>query len=112
MYREVDRKNNLYAVSSWLFRTKYSSDIINEIDNTDWNIPNTKNTEGDGYTGGGYVSSNYSLKSQYRNQFVKDSNMSSTVISPYLSSTEIMGTFNQNDSYFIDHYLITLGSVN
>lgn len=110
MYREVDRKNNLYAVSSWLFRTKYSSDIINEIDNTDWNIPNTKNTEGDGYTGGGYVSSNYSLKSQYRNQFVKDSNMSSTVISPYLSSTEIMGTFNQNDSYFIDHYLITLNS--
>ena len=110
MYREVDRKNNLYAVSSWLFRTKYSSNIINEINNTDWNIPNTKNTEGDGYTGGGYVSTDYSLKSQYRNQFVKDSNMSSTVISPYLSSTEIMGTFNQNDSYFIDHYFITLNS--
>ena len=97
MYREVDRKNNLYAVSSWLFRTKYSPNIINEINNTDWNIPNTKNTEGDGYTGGGYVSTNYSLKSQYRDPYIKLSS-NSIIASPYLSSTEIMGTFNQNDS--------------
>lgn len=109
MYREVDRKNNLYAVSSWLFRGNPSSDTLNSIDKSDWNIPNSQNTESGGYTGGGYVTTNYALKSQYKDQYIKTSS-GSTIVSPYLSSTEIMGTFDYDNSYYIDKGCITLNS--
>ena len=107
MYRPVDRKNNLYATSSWLFRTGHLT-----IDKGyDWNIPNTVFTEKNGYTGGGYVVLNGRLVSQYEYQFITDPNNSnSIIISPYLSSTEVMGTFNYEDSYHVDIYFITLNS--
>lgn len=109
MYRPVDRKNNLYAVSSWLFRGSPNSDVINDINKTDWNIPNTIYTESAGYTGGGYVTSNNILQSQYNNQFIKTSS-DSIIVSPYLSSTEIMGTFKYEDSFYVDQGCITLNS--
>lgn len=110
MYRKVDRKNNLYASASWLFRTKSYSESSG-VDDSDWNIPNTKSTESDGYTGGGYVTPSFKLMSQYDFPFLtslKDAN--SIVVSPYLSSTEVMGTFSDDDSYYIDPKLITLNS--
>ena len=45
MYRTVDRKNNLHAIASWLFRTGY----FTKDAGSDWNIPNGKYTEKDGY---------------------------------------------------------------
>lgn len=100
MYRPVDRKNNLYAISSWLFRSK----TTNNIDNSDWNIPNTTYQEENGYTGGGYVTSDGILKSQYRTQFIND------LISPYLSSTEVMGFYKDEDSFHVDNTFLTLNS--
>lgn len=110
MYRKVDRKNNLYASASWLFRTKSYSESSG-VNDSDWNIPNAKSTESDGYTGGGYVTPSFKLMSQYDFPFLtslKDAN--SIVVSPYLSSTEVMGTFSDDDSYYIDPKLITLNS--
>lgn len=110
MYRKIDRKNNLYASASWLFRTKSYSETSG-VDDSDWNIPNAKSTESDGYTGGGYVTPSFKLMSQYDFPFLtslKDTN--SIVVSPYLSSTEVMGTFSDDDSYYIDSKLITLNS--
>ena len=110
MYRKVDRKNNLYASASWLFRTKSYSESSG-VDDSDWNIPNVKVTESAGYTGGGYVTPSFKLMSQYDFPFLtslKDTN--SIVVSPYLSSTEVMGTFSDDDSYYIDLKLITLNS--
>lgn len=110
MYRNVDRKNNLYASASWLFRTKSYSETSG-VDDSDWNIPNAKLTESAGYTGGGYVTPSFKLMSQYDFPFLtslKDTD--SIVVSPYLSSTEVMGTFSDDDSYYIDSKLITLNS--
>ena len=110
MYRPVDRKNNLYATASWLFRTGYFTKDVGP----DWNIPNDKFTEQDGYTGGGYVDINGKLVSQYEHQFIvfppDSQGFRSILISPYLSSTEIMGTFTDEDSYCIDPSFITLNS--
>lgn len=100
MYRKVDRDNNLYAVSSWLFRSK----LTDSIDGTDWNVPNATYQEKDGYTGGGYVTSDDILRSQYRTQVIND------IISPYLSSTEVMGTYNDNDSFRVENTMLTLNS--
>ena len=107
MYRKVDRDNNLYAVSSWLFRPENSVSGMS----LDWNIPNESFPEDKGYTGGGVVTSNDRLVSQYTKQFIQDLvNINSTIISPYLSSTEVMGTYNDKDSFRVDPYFITLNS--
>ena len=107
MYRPVDRKNNLYATASWLFRTGYFTNDVG----SDWNIPNDKFTEQNGYTGGGYVGITGKLVSQYEHQFIvslpDSQGFRSILISPYLSSTEIMGTFTDEDSYCIDPSFIT-----
>lgn len=110
MYRKADRKNNLYAIASWLFRTKSYTESIGNSD-YDWNIPNTYSTEEKGYTGGGYVTPSSKLMSQYDYPFIPVSvGTNSIAVSPYLSSTEVMGTFNDEDSYYIDTKLITLNS--
>lgn len=110
MYRTVDRKNNLHAIASWLFRTGY----FTKDAGSDWNIPNSKFTEKDGYTGGGYVDINGNLVSQYKEPFIVFSSniqgFSSILVSPYLSSTEVMGTFSDDDSYKIDTAFMTLNS--
>ncbi len=110
VYRKTDRKNNLYASASWLFRTKSYTESLDGSD-SDWNIPNANSTESNGYTGGGYVTPSLKLMSQYEYPFInslKDAN--TVIVSPYLSSTEVMGTFNDEDSYYIDSKLITLNS--
>lgn len=110
VYRKTDRKNNLYASASWLFRTKSYTESLDGSD-SDWNIPNANSTESNGYTGGGYVTPSLKLMSQYEYPFINSLKEANTIIvSPYLSSTEVMGTFNDEDSYYIDTKLITLNS--
>ena len=110
VYRKTDRKNNLYASASWLFRTKSYTESLDGSD-SDWNIPNANSTESNGYTGGGYVTPSLKLMSQYEYPFITSLKEANTIIvSPYLSSTEVMGTFNDEDSYYIDNKLITLNS--
>ena len=92
VYRNADRNGNLYGMASWLFRTNVNS-------RSDWNVSD------DGiYNGGGYVSSSGKLNSQFESPYV------GSTVSPYLSSTEIMGDYDDDHAFRIDPYLVTLNS--
>lgn len=96
MYRKKDRnEKTLYGMASWLFRTN----IPNPLPSNNWNID-----------GGGYVSPSGKLKSQYDIPFITGRIAATLQISPYLSSTEIMGEFTDEESFYIDTSLITLNS--
>ena len=95
MYRNVDREGALYGSASWLFRT------YDYTYGQDWNISG----------GGGYVVGSGSLakKSQYGTSFLKIGT-DQVLPSPYLSSTEVMGVYSEDDAYNVDAYLITINS--
>ena len=107
MYRPVDRKNSLYASASWLFRTKDRSD--EDKDPIDRNIPNKDYPEGT-YTGGGYVSYSDWVYSQFKTDYVLKQGGAMDVVSPYLSSTEVMGNYDEDNTYHIDRQLFTVNS--
>ena len=98
MYRQKDREGNLYGISSWLFRTPRAT-------GGDWNVPNVYYTETAGYNGGGFVTSEGKLKSQFEEPYLY-----SGIVSPYLSSTEVMGNLTDKDSFYVDTNLITINS--
>lgn len=90
LFKTKDVDSGMYHnMASWLFRVKVPSI-------TDWKLSD----------GGGYVSyDTYSLK----NQFNYD--VESGVISPYLSSTEIMGYYNSDgDLLQLSHIKSTINS--
>lgn len=97
MYRNIDRNGVLYGSASWLFRT------ITDL-KSDWNVESSN-----GYTGGGYITDQGRLESQFDIQFTQQGS-NDPLVSPYLSSTEIMGTYDDEHKYRIDRCLITLNS--
>ena len=100
LYRNADRGNNLYGIASWLFRTPVGS-------RNDWNTAVGSNVRS--WDGGGYVSYYSKLKSQYETPFMA-SGSTMTTVSPYLSSTEVMGTYDDDHTFCVDPNLITLNS--
>lgn len=100
IYRKVDREGNLYGMASWLFRTNVAS-------KTDWNVLKSAL-----YNGGGYVSSSGKLNSQFDAPYYSSfgSLNPTKVVSPYLSSTEVMGDYDDDNAFKIDPFLITLNS--
>ena len=103
MYRNVDREGSLYASASWLFRTPRGN-------GSDFNVPNDYYTESDGYNGGGYVTPSGKLESQYEFDWYKKSDGTPDVVSPNLSSTEVMGKYDEDNSYRIDLNFLTINS--
>ena len=115
MYREIDRYSNatedgfgitvskkegsLYGQSSWLFRTPF-------VYPTDGNY--------DASNGGGYVTQNGILASQYNIDTIVDGENIGydylKVMSPYLRSTEIMGKYDEVHAFNVDQGLITFHS--
>ena len=90
LYKTKDAINNMqYNMASWLFRVKVPSF-------TNWNLND----------GGGYVSyETSSLKSQFTYDVIDE------VVSPYLSSTEIMGYYNSDgDLLQLDYTNATINS--
>lgn len=100
LYRNADREGNLYGMASWLFRTNVDS-------KDDWNVLKSAL-----YNGGGYVSSSGKLNSQFDTPYYSGFglNHNSNVVSPYLSSTEVMGDYDDDNAFRIDPFLITLNS--
>lgn len=114
VYRKVDRWSNakdlgndvwtgtqpgtLYAQSSWLFRTLCpSSNSVGGY--TDYNAS----------SGGGKITPNNRLVSQYDNEFIL-SEGTPVVNSPYLRSTEVMGKYDDGHSFYVDTKFVTLHS--
>ena len=103
MYRKTDRNSNLYGIASWLFRTKIPNDV-------DWNIPTDTYQDTSKYNGGGYVTPKGQLQSQFDTRCIFNDDSTFKTVSPYLASTEVMGKFSDEDSYYIDPTLITINS--
>lgn len=104
LYRKVDRGSDttepgtLYAQSSWLFRTL---------------CPSSNTTGGptnyNASSGGGKVTPNGILQSQYDQQFVLSKD-TPVVVSPFLRSTEVMGKYDGDHAFYIDPQFITIHS--
>lgn len=89
-YADVAKKTPgiLYAQSSWLFRVQ-SSDLSN----------------GNATDNGGFVyGGNGKLPSQYETSFI------GTTISPYLRNTEIMGVYDDDNTFKVDYSMMTIHS--
>lgn len=112
MYRNIDRYANgsngaegtLYAQSSWLFRVPKA-----------WTAPTGRIQ--DTYkasNGGGKVTANGKLVSQFDTEFYLGSDATSDdyVIeaSPMLASTEVMGLFDNNHAFRVDRYFMSIHS--
>lgn len=100
VYKPIDREEEkLYSQASWLFRVpsgKYSADNREEIA---------------AEQGGGWVSYVGRLKSQYEEPVKAiDQEGTSYKVSPYLRSTEIMGTFDAAHSFNVDNNVATIHS--
>lgn len=113
LYRPVDRDTGLYGVASWLFRVNY-----NVLDHNikDW-IIKKKVEENEDYTSGGIITnypdaklvSHYDLPILFEgNEYTADGN--TLIYSPYLYSTEIMGSFDAQHSYYVDRNFATINS--
>lgn len=100
VYRQIDRDGKLYGMASWLFRTNVDSKV-------DWNVLKSAL-----YNGGGYVSSSGKLNSQFDTPYYSGfgTTHSDNVVSPYLSSTEVMGDYDDDNAFRIDPFLITINS--
>ena len=114
IYRKVDRWSDakdsgngmwtgtqlgtLYAQSSLLFRTLCPS-VNYAGGSTNYNAS----------SGGGKVTPNNRLESQYDNEFIL-SESTPVVDSPYLRSTEVMGKYDDGHAFYIDSQFITLHS--
>lgn len=100
VYRQIDRDGKLYGMASWLFRTNVDSKV-------DWNVLKSAL-----YNGGGYISSSGKLNSQFDTPYYSGfgTTHSDNVVSPYLSSTEIMGDYDDDNAFRIDPFLITINS--
>lgn len=114
VYRKVDRWSDardsgnglwigtqpgtLYAQSSWLFRT------LCPLSNYAGGPANSNAS-----SGGGKVTPNNRLVSQYDNEFIFSGN-TPVVNSPYLRSTEVMGSYNDGNAFYVDPFFITLHS--
>lgn len=100
VYRQIDRDGKLYGMASWLFRTNVES-------KADWNVLKSAL-----YNGGGYVSSSGKLNSQFDTPYYSGFGIthSDNVVSPYLSSTEVMGDYDDDNAFRIDPFLITINS--
>lgn len=95
--------STLYGVSSWLFRTP-----VKEM--TDWNVYPTHALR---KHPGGYVTSQGSLVSMYTTPYIGsivNGQLISYYPAPYMSSTEIMGYYDGDDSFNVDGDLITINS--
>lgn len=100
VYRQIDRDGKLYGMASWLFRTNVDSKV-------DLNVLKSAL-----YNGGGYVSSSGKLNSQFDTPYYSGfgTTHSDNVVSPYLSSTEVMGDYDDDNAFRIDPFLITINS--
>lgn len=100
VYRQIDRDGELYGMASWLFRTNVDSKV-------DWNVLKSAL-----YNGGGYVSSSGKMNSQFDTPYYSGfgTTHSDNVVSPYLSSTEVMGDYDDDNAFRIDPFLITINS--
>lgn len=106
MYRNADKHSGLH-MASWLFRTpipKGSSD--------DWNVLPAGSEASENYNGGGYITSSGTLESQFDSSVFYGATTSDTprVVSPFLSSTEIMGKYDTDNIFHIDKDTITINS--
>ena len=111
VYRKVDRwsdasgtdtgvwtgkaEGNLYAQSSWLFRTP---------------IPGSSYGDSTTSGGGGAVTPDNRLLSQYDQDVIRQSNSSPEVVSPFLRSTEVMGKYDDGHAFYADSFLVTIHS--
>lgn len=112
MYRNIDRYANgssgaegtLYAQSSWLFRAPKA------WTSPSWRLQDTYKAS----NGGGKVTANGRLVSQYDTEFYLGTDRTSDdyVIeaSPMLASTEVMGLFDDNHAFKIDGYFMSIHS--
>lgn len=87
------KEGKLYAQSSWLFRMP--NDIL------------TSKYFGDASNGGGKVSYEGKLQSQFDTPFISDQRLGDG-ISPFLRSTEIMGVYDDGHVFYIDDMLATI----
>lgn len=99
-----DTNGILYAQASWLFRTP-----VNFIP-TGESYPT-----GDARNGGGKVSYEGLLKSQFDQPMITDGDDPKAedytkVESPYLRNTEVMGVFDDGHAFYIDKYFATMHS--
>jgi hypothetical protein len=113
MYRNIDRYANgeddtegegtLYAQSSWLFRVPKA-----------WTAPTGRPDTYKASNGGGKVTANGKLVSQFDTGFYLGSDATSDdyVIeaSPMLASTEVMGLFDNNHAFQIDACFMSIHS--
>lgn len=98
VYRNIDRNGALYGQASWLFRT------YGGISGTDWNIPTTGS-----YNGGGQITCAGGLMSQYDTDAAANG-AELISVSPYLSSTEVMGIYGNDTKFRVDRNLFTINS--
>lgn len=110
LYRDIDRTGGkgksgymgtLYAQSSWLFRCPTS---LKAKANALVPNPGVNDLDGHTFTEGGKVSFEGKLKSQFEEQ------TSGEVVSPWITDTEVMGNYDEDHSFKIDPYCITLNS--
>ena len=112
MYRKSSRhasdkegEGTLYAQSSWLFRVPTS---FKDKDNDNYDNSDAKN-------GGGKVSYYGKLYSQYEIPMIingknTDEEDPAKIKSPYLRSTEIMGSFDDEHTFYVDDMMATVHS--
>lgn len=101
VYRDCDREGALYGMASWLFRTPVGGGL-------DWNIPNNSYPESHGFTGGGIVTNTDRLSTQFG--IYSYSLAYKGIISQFLSSTEVMGNYDDDATFKIDERLVTINS--
>lgn len=100
---EGSTEGKLYAQSSWLFRVPTMFSTIG-----------LSPSYGDATNGGGKISCIGALKSQFKEPAVtgddptQDSYLKS--MSPYLRSTEVMGYYNDGNTFYVDEQFATVHS--
>lgn len=96
-YTEVDKGYGpLYAQSSWLFR------VPNDLD--------SGSTKGYDNHGGGVVSCDEYLYSQFEEPVKYNNNGEYVSCSPWLRNTEVMGEYDADHTFQVDDFTITLHS--